>query len=201
MTQEFKIRIIDRTWEKLKKRIHQWIATTWTNMDGKKLEFQSPFRPRLKYLYYHYCLQILRHTYQQTRTSNGKVGYIVDVWPCTGNNINAAMLEEFAEKLGHLGADYSHLMKGACTHGEEQSLLENDNDSGSGSGSESEIETETDSDSESDVESKNESKGDTETETDSESESESDSNSDSESDSDGDWDWVHRYGFELYPVN
>jgi hypothetical protein len=118
-----------------------------------------------------------RHTYQQKQTPDSKAKDIVDVWPCAGELINKPMLERFEEELGHLGADYSPLMRGGFTTVEEHFSDED------------EVNRDSESESEIDIDSNSES----------ESENQSESDIDSNSCSDGDWDWVHHYDFELYP--
>ncbi|KAL2013900.1 hypothetical protein VTN00DRAFT_1425 [Thermoascus crustaceus] len=40
----------------------------WRDLDNKRLEFLTPFRPAARYLYFRYCMQVLRRAWQQTQT-------------------------------------------------------------------------------------------------------------------------------------
>lgn len=62
---EYKLKIIDRDPAKLNKVIPELGETTWGDLDGKKLEFRSEFRPRARYLYWNFCLQILRLAFKE----------------------------------------------------------------------------------------------------------------------------------------
>ncbi|KKA18479.1 hypothetical protein T310_7576 [Rasamsonia emersonii CBS 393.64] len=61
---EYKIRIIDLKWNKLGKPIHPWVEMKWSDLQDRRVEFLTPFRPRERYMYFHYCIQILQYIWQ-----------------------------------------------------------------------------------------------------------------------------------------
>lgn len=48
--QEYKLHIIDPTWNQLDERIQLDIDITWRDSDGKRLIFRSGYRPKLQYI-------------------------------------------------------------------------------------------------------------------------------------------------------
>ena len=47
-----------------------WGGTKWNDLDGQELLFKSDARPRAQYLYYHYCVAMLRRAWQQGKHGN-----------------------------------------------------------------------------------------------------------------------------------
>jgi hypothetical protein len=111
---EYKVRIIDQGWNRLHKRVHPTLNTTWADLHNKRLKFLTSFRPRARYLYFHYCIQVLRYIWRQNpedavvalKDESGK-----PFWATPGRYINKTMLKAFVEELGH--DDYQHLLHGA----------------------------------------------------------------------------------------
>jgi hypothetical protein len=122
---EYKIRIIDQNWHKLPKRVHPHFEITWGDLHNKRLQFRTSFRPRARYLYFHYCIQVLRHAWQQnpedaTVTLKDESGK--PFWATAGRYINRKMLRAFVEELGH--QDYQVLLDGAsCKTSGDANLL------------------------------------------------------------------------------
>jgi hypothetical protein len=89
---EYKLRIIDPTWQMLSKNICPNLPIKWNDLDDKRLQFRTEFRPRARYLYFHYCVQVLlRHARQQdsesaARTLKDERGK--PVWGTAGRYIN-----------------------------------------------------------------------------------------------------------------
>jgi HNH endonuclease len=121
----YKTRIIDPTWAKLDRLINPCSNTTWRYLDNKPLEFRSDFRPRARYLYFHYCVQILRRAWQ-CGTGEGAVLSLRDelnhlYWGTVGKHLPRNMLRAFVEELG---GQYQELLDGAsCPSGEANLLL------------------------------------------------------------------------------
>ncbi|PKY03798.1 hypothetical protein P168DRAFT_311344 [Aspergillus campestris IBT 28561] len=136
---EFKIRIIDTTWSKLD---HFVVGTTrWRDMDGKKLEFRGNYRPAARYLYFHYCVQILRRAWragpgqQAVFSLQDELGKLF--WGTPGKYVARNMLKAFIQELGHeaddlligargSGGDDKVLLNIAATQIAEQSVEEED---------------------------------------------------------------------------
>ncbi|KAB8272818.1 hypothetical protein BDV30DRAFT_239130 [Aspergillus minisclerotigenes] len=124
-TREYKIRIIDNTWNKLDKRVIPSSPLRYKDLDGRRLQFRTSFRPAARYLYFHYCLQVLRRAWRFNQDKAAD-GYLRDeigkpFWGTPGRYLPMNMLLALVEELGH---DYKHLLNGAsCGKGEEDLLL------------------------------------------------------------------------------
>jgi HNH endonuclease len=120
----YKIRIIDPTWELLDESIGPHVSLKWKDLDHKRLEFRTSFRPRARYLYFHYCVQILRRAWQHNGERAQEVlGKEVGkpVWGTPGRYLNKKMLKALVEELGH---EYSDLTQGSFNGDEaDQNLL------------------------------------------------------------------------------
>lgn len=123
----YKIRILDLKNPTAQKFIRPESNQTWGDLDGTSIEFRSAFRPRARYLYFHYCMQILRRawkadkkTVEQMRKEFGN-GY----WGTTGSYLPESMLRAFIEEMGH---EYQELLVGkiddkATANTEDRNLL------------------------------------------------------------------------------
>ncbi|KAN0074034.1 hypothetical protein V8E54_007971 [Elaphomyces granulatus] len=121
---EYKIRIIDPTWDMLDKPIQPSGPRTWRDLQDKRVEFRNSFRPRARYLYFHYCIQMLRYAWQQRPedalvTLKSEIGK--PVWATPGRYMGKRMLKALVEELGH---DYQHLMQGqSCNNRADPTIL------------------------------------------------------------------------------
>lgn len=123
---EYRTRIIDTTWDQLDRKIHPITSLRGRDLDNKRLEFLTPFRPAARYLYFHYCMQVLRRNWQQN--SDGGASHVLrnetgkPYWGTPGRYLPRNMLMAFVEELGH---DYQDLLHGAsCKSGDPNLLLE-----------------------------------------------------------------------------
>ncbi|OJJ45725.1 hypothetical protein ASPZODRAFT_152732 [Penicilliopsis zonata CBS 506.65] len=112
---EYKLRIIDSSWEKLGRPVLSMDhGTTWKDLDGRKLRFRSNFRPAARYLYFHYCLQVLRRAWK-VGPGQRAAFHLQDelgkpFWGTPGRYMARNMLRALVEELGH---EYESLMDGA----------------------------------------------------------------------------------------
>ena len=109
---EYMIRILDFQHPKIDYVIHpQKGELTWRQLDGSNIEFRNNFRPRARYLYFNYCLQVMRLSWKHQRNNTAVLkqelgkGY----WGTPGRYLPKHMLLAFVEELGH---EYD-LMQGA----------------------------------------------------------------------------------------
>ncbi|KAJ5874689.1 uncharacterized protein N7529_003119 [Penicillium soppii] len=116
---EYQIKIIDPDWEKRDTRVASWSDITFGNLDGRKLVFKTKFRPAARYLYFHYCMEVLRMCWQhssQGKSSNAshllQSEHGKPFWGTPGRYLPRNMLLGLVEELGH---DYRFLMVGATT--------------------------------------------------------------------------------------
>ncbi|RWQ91615.1 hypothetical protein C8Q69DRAFT_122967 [Paecilomyces variotii] len=101
---QYKIRILDPNWKKLDKLIHPWIGLKWSALQDRRLVFKTQFRPRARYVYFHYCVQVLRHIWQQETPD--AIGVLTDeegkpFWATPSKYMSKNMLRAFVEELGH----------------------------------------------------------------------------------------------------
>lgn len=121
---EYMTRIIDPSSKLMDKRVTLCSNLRFKDLDKRPLQFRNQFRPAARYLYFHYCLQILRQAWKQPiqeskLTLKNEVGRMY--WGTPGRYIPQNMLLAFIEELGH---EYGGLLGGAsCSSGEDMALL------------------------------------------------------------------------------
>lgn len=59
----YKIRVVDRKAHLMTRSPTGWFEKRWNDLDGRKLEFRSDHRPHPQYLYFHYCVTMLRRSW------------------------------------------------------------------------------------------------------------------------------------------
>ncbi|KAL2819092.1 hypothetical protein BDW59DRAFT_181768 [Aspergillus cavernicola] len=123
-SREYRLKILDLTWDKLDHPLSPNTTETWRSRDGKKLEFRTSFRPAARYLYFHYCIQILRRAWGHN-SSRGSVSVLEDeagrpFWGTPGRYMPKNMLLALVEEVGH---EYKGLLDGAGSNKSEPTLL------------------------------------------------------------------------------
>ncbi|KAJ5187853.1 hypothetical protein N7449_010847 [Penicillium cf. viridicatum] len=132
---EFKVKILDQDWNKLGDMVDDKSGLTYGELEDRRLKFRSKFRPAARYLYFHYCVQVLRRAWQYTKDTdkteaakdhaakvlddtNGKL-----FWGTPGRYLPRNMLLALVEELGH---EYKPLLNGAAssTFSDSDMLLE-----------------------------------------------------------------------------
>ena len=90
---------------------------SWKDLDGTNVEFRSAFRPRARYLYFNYCIQILRRAWKAERSAAEQMRqeFNAGFWGTRGPYLPRSMLRAFVEELGH---GYEELSAGARDNGE-----------------------------------------------------------------------------------
>ncbi|KAL2223429.1 hypothetical protein M432DRAFT_587350 [Thermoascus aurantiacus ATCC 26904] len=107
-------------------RIHPHTPLRWRDLDNKRLEFLTAFRPAARYLYFHYRMQVLRRAWNQN-PGDGASHILRDemgnpFWGTPGRYLPRNMLMAFVEELGH---NHQDLLQGAsCRSGDPNLLLE-----------------------------------------------------------------------------
>lgn len=115
---EYKVRIIDPAHSMLDDVIQPSSDLTWRDLDGRDVKFRSNFRPRARYLYFHYCLQMLRYAWRNENSQDERLkGELKkNFWGTPGRYVLRNQLALFVEQLGH---QYEHLLEGAINGNEE----------------------------------------------------------------------------------
>lgn len=79
---------------------------------SQALQKRTGICPRARYLYFHYCLQILQHSWKEKRqgdTLKKELGKAF--WGTRGRYVRQKMLSAFVEELEH---EYDYLVEGAA---------------------------------------------------------------------------------------
>jgi hypothetical protein len=76
---------------------------TWRELHNRKLMFPNNFRPRSRFLYFHYMVQILRKAWsnQSKAPEVLKKEFGAAVWGTKGKYLAKAQLRAFVDELGH----------------------------------------------------------------------------------------------------
>jgi hypothetical protein len=121
---EYKIVILDWKWQHLDEQVVPDLELRWRDLHNRRLAFRSEFRPAARYLYFHYCVQVLRAAWQLNQEY--RAGEILTkelgkpVWATPGRYIPENMIAAFVEELGH---EYEDLLEGACRASGDPDLL------------------------------------------------------------------------------
>ncbi|CAO1601922.1 hypothetical protein XANCAGTX0491_005560 [Xanthoria calcicola] len=115
--QNYKIRIVHPKGRDMDTLVNGEGSVTWCELDGKRVSFRGKARPKARYLYYHYCVTMLRRSWNGDK----KEGVLNDelgkpFWATPGPYLRKRMLTALVEEMGH---EYDALLAGA---------MEDDND-------------------------------------------------------------------------
>ncbi|KAI4222249.1 MAG: hypothetical protein LQ349_007672 [Xanthoria aureola] len=115
--QNYKIRIFNPQGRDMDTLVNGEGSVTWCELDGKRVSFRGKARPKARYLYYHYCVTMLRKSWNGDK----KAGVLNDelgkpFWATSGPYLRKRMLTALVEEMGH---EYDALLAGA---------MEDDND-------------------------------------------------------------------------
>lgn len=110
---QYKIRILDLQHPEAAMLISPYRDITWKDLDNTDVEFRSSYRPRARYLYFHYCIQILRRAWRTQKEADKEIkkefGKVY--WGTTNRYLPDSMIRAFIEELGH---EYEELLAGAA---------------------------------------------------------------------------------------
>ncbi|KAL8837607.1 MAG: hypothetical protein Q9170_002450 [Blastenia crenularia] len=113
----YKIRIIDHQAKGMGDLTNGEGSLRWRELEGKSVEFKSDFRPRARYLYFHYCVTMLRRSWNLEKKSEvlrDELGRLF--WATPGRYIREKMLLALVEEMGH---EYEELLSGAFREEDE----------------------------------------------------------------------------------
>ncbi|KAF8420741.1 hypothetical protein BGX38DRAFT_1137875 [Terfezia claveryi] len=114
---EYKIRVLSKDAPGMDRYISAHTHTTWAELDGRRLKFQSNHRPRARYLYFLYCSVILRRSWTVQKAGDvlkDKLGR--PYWGTVGKYVKKNQILGFIEQMGH---EYQDLLMGATEEGGE----------------------------------------------------------------------------------
>ena len=111
---EYRIRVLDADHKDMRVLIKPDSELRWADLDNKRLQWRTNFRPRARYLYYSYVEMMLRQTYHPKSNMNAAAIRRKEAgrnfWGSAGPYMKRSMLLGFVEEMGH---EYEYLMEGA----------------------------------------------------------------------------------------
>ena len=98
----YKIRVLDKNHKDMLELIPgSNPKTNWAQLDGRELQFLSDHRPRARYLYYAYCVAILRRAHHQGEHEHILKDHLGrKFWGTPGLYLRRAYLLAFVEEIG-----------------------------------------------------------------------------------------------------
>ena len=111
---EYRVRVLQPNHKDMRAYVKPDGDMRYADLDNKRLQWRTDFRPRARYLYWSYCEMMLRDTYlsdsstSQADSRRREVGK--KYWGSGGPYIKRNMLLGFVEEMGH---EYEHLLDGA----------------------------------------------------------------------------------------
>ncbi|KAL9026567.1 MAG: hypothetical protein Q9196_004785 [Gyalolechia fulgens] len=112
---EYKIRVLNPDAPMMVKKVGA-TETKWFELDQKRVEFRSNFRPRARYLYFAYCEAMLKRAYAGKHAEVARAEAKKRYWGTPGRYVLKSMLRGFVNVMGH---DYSHILDGGLESVEE----------------------------------------------------------------------------------
>ena len=90
------------------------VAKTWVDLDGQRVKFRSDHRPRARYLYWQFCVSLLRAAWSSEHRKYNAVTEQLgkQFWGSGGSWIRRKYLLGFAEYIGH-AVEWERLMEEA----------------------------------------------------------------------------------------
>ena len=106
---EYKMSVLNSTHDRMKEPV-VGRDMTWAALDNERLQFKTSFRPRARYLYFAYCMAMLRHSLGGKHLEVSRNEVRRRFWGTPGKYMLERMLLAFVEEMGH---EYKHLLDGA----------------------------------------------------------------------------------------
>jgi hypothetical protein len=116
----YRIRVVDPDDKLMKSAVVPGGERKWTDLDGEELEFKSTARPRARYLYYHYCVAMLRrswHRGEHATILKDELGR--KLWATPGPYLRKKLLLAFAEEIGNQQLLEGAMSDNAATQGQD----------------------------------------------------------------------------------
>ena len=98
----FRIRVEGTNEKAMQVQYSEGQSSTWAELDGQEVGFRTSARPRARYLYYHYCIAMLRrawHKAEHTTVLRDELGR--KYWGTPGPYLRRKLLLAFVEEVGN----------------------------------------------------------------------------------------------------
>ena len=112
---EYKIRVLNPEHPSMTRKVFLR-GITWAALDNERLQFKTNFRPRARYLYFTYCVAMLRRSFGGKHLEFSRAELTKRFWGTPGKYMLRGMLLGFVEEMGH---EYKHLLDGAIKEDEQ----------------------------------------------------------------------------------
>lgn len=101
-TKEYKVKVLDPKHYHMKDYIsaNDDDFKKWGDLDGTKVQFRNEFRPAEKFLFWHYCVSVLRRSWVRDRDSGVLEGICKGAWPVSGSYMYRKSLLAFQDEIG-----------------------------------------------------------------------------------------------------
>lgn len=112
----YKVRVLDKDHKLMEGEIPGSDSTMdWADLDGQELRFRSEHRPQAQYLYYSYCVSMLRRSHHQGKHEEIPKDHLGrKFWGTPGAYLQRSYLLAFVEEI-----EAQDLLDGAEERGEE----------------------------------------------------------------------------------
>ncbi|MCJ1379192.1 hypothetical protein MMC17_002292 [Xylographa soralifera] len=116
---EYKLRILRPKEKGMDESCNYSSDLTWKELDNQPVAFRSEYRPRARYLYYAYCVALLRLAYNvEKRPVALKSSLGKKYWGTTGEYLKKSMIRGFVDAVGH---EFDDLMEDSLSDDEDES--------------------------------------------------------------------------------
>lgn len=98
----YKIRITNRQGKGMNECIRNFPGPTWNDLDNQIIQFRSNYRPRSRYLYFHYLTSMLRKAWTTEKRPDALRDELgKKYWATPGPYLRKRFLKAFAMEVGH----------------------------------------------------------------------------------------------------
>ena len=112
---EYKLRVLCPEKADMKKWLDISESSKWNDLDGQRVQFKSPHRPRARYLYWQFAVALLRKAWQTDHRKDNPIipGLGKRYWGTGGPWIKRKYLSAFTQYLGH-EVNWENLLEAAA---------------------------------------------------------------------------------------
>ena len=122
-TKDYRIRIVDDEAANMRMFISPESSKRWVDLDDEIVEFRGDFRPRARYLYFHFVCSMIRRAWNKEKKERVLVDQLgKKFWGTPGPYMRQAMLKAFVTEVGH---DFEDLLEGT-EHGKDEGQEQDD---------------------------------------------------------------------------
>ena len=111
----YKIRVVNKEGKAMKTSIDVTDEKTWNDLDNQVIQFRSSFRPRSRYLYFHYLTCMLRRAWTTEKQGDALKDRLGNrYWATPGPYLRGMFLKGFVNEVGHV---FEEVVQGGAIEG------------------------------------------------------------------------------------